>query len=241
MNSSSSSSPETARHRVLFIDDEETILSVMARFCDVLGIESQGTSNGNEAVALAKDFDPHLIFLDLMMPEIGGFEVLRRLKSDPVTAQVPVVMLSSEGHRAEARVEGIELGAMDFLAKPIRKHEFEARLKRYLQVAERTRITKEERAQILRKTGVYLKHSINNLLATIQVCAELTADEAGADDSDEMTSLRESVQEIQSIIGRLTEIEEVVFTSYAGLEEMLDLNASSREKGGTPQGPEDTS
>ncbi|MEM9140840.1 MAG: response regulator, partial [Pseudomonadota bacterium] len=103
--------------RILIVEDTPTnrlILRsrLMQAYYDVIEAE-----NGYQALDLVRSADPDLILLDVMMPGIDGFEVCRRLKSEPDTLHIPIVMLTALDKR-EDRVKGIEAGADDFLSKP---------------------------------------------------------------------------------------------------------------------------
>ena len=85
------------------------------------------SSDGLEALALARDRRPDLIVLDLMLPQMSGEEVCRRLKSEPDTATIPVLMLTAKAQPAE-RVAGLEIGADDYITKPFSPRELVLRV-----------------------------------------------------------------------------------------------------------------
>ena len=116
-----------AKAKVLVIDDS----TVNLRFLEVVlrkaGFEVVSTSNALEAVPLALDQDPHIILLDVLMPGVNGLEVLRLLKQNHVTQNVPVLMVSSQT-TGEAVRQALEGGAFDFLKKPVEAVEVLARV-----------------------------------------------------------------------------------------------------------------
>jgi CheY-like chemotaxis protein len=89
--------------RVLMIDDDETALYTLSSFASRAGTEILEAQNGTEGISLAHHDHPDVILLDLMMPGIGGHEVLHRLKSDPVTAGIPVIIVTSRFVNEEER------------------------------------------------------------------------------------------------------------------------------------------
>jgi DNA-binding response OmpR family regulator len=83
--------------------------------------------DGEEAMKLAKSDAPDLIMLDAMMPGLGGFEVLRRLKADPALRAVPVIMVTAKGHERDV-LNGLRGGAVDYIVKPFSLKELAARV-----------------------------------------------------------------------------------------------------------------
>lgn len=106
-----------AQGRILAVDDIADNLAVLSRRLERLGYSVATTTSGKEALQLLQDQDFDLVLLDLMMPEISGYEVLSRIKSSPQTADIPVVMISALNETASV-VRCIELGADDYLLKP---------------------------------------------------------------------------------------------------------------------------
>lgn len=95
--------PAGVRQRILVIDDDETARYTVANFATRPGVEIIEAENGTIGIARAQAEHPDLILLDLMMPGIGGHEVLQRLKSDPTTAHIPVVIVTSRFVNDEER------------------------------------------------------------------------------------------------------------------------------------------
>jgi signal transduction histidine kinase/CheY-like chemotaxis protein len=104
-----------AGHRVLVIDDEETVRDLMRRFLAREGFEVVTARDGAEGLALARELSPMLITLDVLMPDLDGWSVLESLKADPELADIPVVMLTI----LDEKNKGYALGATDFLTKPV--------------------------------------------------------------------------------------------------------------------------
>ncbi len=117
--------------KILIVDDEEKNLKLMAVLLESYGYVYETAKNGLEALEKTKTFLPDLIFLDIMMPEMDGYETCRRLKSDPETQNIPVVMVTALAER-ESKIKGLDVGANDFLTKPIDKTELLIRTKNLL-------------------------------------------------------------------------------------------------------------
>jgi class 3 adenylate cyclase/CheY-like chemotaxis protein len=104
----------------------------MAAVLEPLGYRVLGAESGAEALKLVRSEQPDLILLDLMMPGMDGYEVCRQLRADPATSFLPIVMVTASNERDKVRA--IELGADDFLAKPLHHAELRARVKSLLRV-----------------------------------------------------------------------------------------------------------
>jgi signal transduction histidine kinase/DNA-binding response OmpR family regulator len=111
---------------VLIIDDDEAVLDLCQRFLAKEGFAVVMAQRGEEGIALAKKLHPTAIVLDIMMPHMDGWEVLSVLKGDPVTADIPVIMMSM----LDEREIGFALGATDFIMKPIDRKRLSGLLKK---------------------------------------------------------------------------------------------------------------
>ena len=119
------------KDKILVIDDEEDILELLRFNLTKEGYQVCSASTGEEALALARTERPDLILLDLMLPGIDGLEVARRLKADPLTRSMPIVMLTAKGEESDI-VTGLELGAKDYITKPFSRKVLVARLRAVL-------------------------------------------------------------------------------------------------------------
>ncbi len=104
--------------RILVVDDIEPNVRLLKAKLEAEYYDVITANNGMDAIESARQFVPDLILLDVMMPQMDGFEVCTRLKNDPRTRHIPVVMVTALDHQ-EDKVKGLEAGADDFLSKPI--------------------------------------------------------------------------------------------------------------------------
>lgn len=119
--------------KILIVDDEEKNRKLLGIMLHSYGYAFRCAANGVEALAMAKEYAPDLIFLDIMMPDIDGYAVCRQLKADQATSEIPVVMVTALTDQ-DSRLKGLEAGASDFLCKPFDKNELLLRAKNLLQV-----------------------------------------------------------------------------------------------------------
>ena len=120
--------------RILAVDDDRNNLKMLDFLLREEGYEVLTTDNGRTALELVDSQHPDLVILDVMMPQVDGFEVCRRIRQ---TMDVPIIMLSAKGETAD-RVSGLELGADDYLPKPFEPSELLARVKAVLRRSEIT-------------------------------------------------------------------------------------------------------
>ena len=111
------------------MDDEPEAVELVEFNLKKAGFDVITAADGAQALKKARSAQPDLIVLDLMMPEIDGLEVCKRLKAEGRTAQTPIIMLTAKGEDADV-VTGLELGADDYVVKPFSPMELVARLKR---------------------------------------------------------------------------------------------------------------
>jgi two-component system, OmpR family, alkaline phosphatase synthesis response regulator PhoP len=123
--------------KILVVDDEPAVTDLLAYNLRKSGYEPLVAADGREALRLARQARPDLILLDLMLPELDGFDVCRELRK---TSAVPIIMITARGEEID-RVVGLELGADDYVSKPFSVRELLARIKAVLRRAAQT--TKE--------------------------------------------------------------------------------------------------
>ena len=123
---------------ILAVDDDIDILELVEVSLTADGFNVITASDGRGALENARDYEPDLILLDLMMPEMDGFEVIEKLKSDAKTRTIPVIMLTAKAQTRE-KILGLQSGADDYITKPFQLDELTARIEAVLG---RTRPTK---------------------------------------------------------------------------------------------------
>ena len=120
---------------ILIVDDEIQNRKLLEALLRPEGYRTLTVSSGKDALAAIAGSKPDLILLDIMMPEMDGYEVASRLKANPATSNIPVIMLTAQIDR-EARLAGLKAGAEEFLTKPVDRAELWLRVRNLLRLKE---------------------------------------------------------------------------------------------------------
>ncbi len=121
------------RSTVLVVDDNPQNVELIQAYLETLDCVTHVAVDGLDALAKVPQVSPDLILLDIMMPKLSGFEVCRRLKADPKTRDIPILMVTALNELGDIE-RGVESGTDDFLTKPINKLELLTRVKSLLRV-----------------------------------------------------------------------------------------------------------
>ncbi len=142
--------------RVLVVDDDPDMAAFLARMLEREGMEAHVVADGAAALAAVAASRCDLVLLDVLLPDASGFDICERLKSDPATALIPVVLVTALEDRA-SRVRGIEAGADDFIHNPVSRDELVARVKTPRRLHETRRELEARRlaAEIERKDAIH--------------------------------------------------------------------------------------
>ena len=103
---------------ILIVDDSPTEVHVMQRALEQHGYRTASAADGIEGVRMAREISPDLIFMDIVMPGMNGYQATRALAADPKTRAIPIIMVSSKGQETD-RIWGLRQGAVDYMVKPV--------------------------------------------------------------------------------------------------------------------------
>jgi diguanylate cyclase (GGDEF)-like protein len=137
---------------ILIVDDTVKNLQLLGSVLKAENYKIALATNGNQAVMIANDINPDLILLDVMMPELNGFETCKKLKSIHKTSEIPVIFLTAKVE-TEDIIEGFKVGAVDYVTKPFNTYELKARVKTHVEL----KISKdllEQKNVILKKLSI---------------------------------------------------------------------------------------
>ena len=155
----SSSQESPGKDVVLIVDDNVQNVELLREYLETIDVDTIAAYDGIEALEVVSRSKPDLILLDIMMPKMSGFEVCRKLKSDPATRDIPIIMVTALSDLSDID-RGVESGTDDFLSKPINRLELITRVKSLL----RLRHLKDE----LERTLAYLNEVESSLPEDLQ-------------------------------------------------------------------------
>jgi len=158
--------------KVVIIEDEPDIIEVMSYNLKREGFLVSASRNGDEGLSLVRNQSPALVLLDLMLPGIDGLSICQQLKSDPITRDIPIIIVSAKGEESDV-VIGLGLGADDYIAKPFSPRELLARVKAVLRRSPRQEDQHKDRLQIKGLMIDTVRHEVS--ISDVQI--KLTATE----------------------------------------------------------------
>ena len=159
---------------VLIVDDTPGNLSVLYHILTSEGLAVLIADHGAAALTVARSEQPDLILLDVVMPDLDGFEVCRRLKADESTADIPVMFMTTLSD-VEDQVRGFEAGAVDYVTKPFHERELMARIRTQLALRGMTRALREQNLQLRQEIGerMLAEAARERLVAELRVARDL--------------------------------------------------------------------
>ena len=208
--------PVQASFRVLVVDDDPDMAAFLARLLESEGMAAETVHSGDAAMVYVMATPPDLVLLDVMMPGTDGFEICERMKSDPATAMVPVVLVTALEDR-QSRVRGIRAGADDFLSKPVHREELMARVKtlRRLHATRRELEARRLSAEVQRKEA--LRRTFSRYISP------RIAERIMSDMEDEGAPFRQGAQRV-SVVALFADLRGFTrLTESTRVDEVVDL------------------
>lgn len=161
-----------AGKEILIVEDDEDVMELIRYNLAKEGFNCDAAYNGQEALKKAQEMLPDLVLLDLMLPEVDGLEVCKRLKSSPQTEHIPIVMVTAKSDEADI-VTGLELGADDYITKPFSPKVLVARVRAVLR---RTTTEIPEKSAIIKIHDIQIDPGRHKVLINDKA-VELTSSE----------------------------------------------------------------
>ncbi|MFP4114578.1 MAG: response regulator [Spirochaetota bacterium] len=192
---------------ILLVDDNTNNLGVLYRYLDDEGFTVLVSQDGERALTLAREQHPDLILLDIMLPGISGFEACERLKSDPATADIPVIFISALTD-IQDKVRGFEAGGVDYVTKPFQQEEVLARInahitiKRQREELDRLNATKDRLFSVISHD---LRGPFMGLLGALELLRDSTDDMDARTTHELIESLYDSAEKTYHLLENLLE------------------------------------
>ncbi|MCZ6874760.1 MAG: hybrid sensor histidine kinase/response regulator [bacterium] len=181
------------QERILIVDDNPTNIAILEETLDE-EYQIETALSGEEALALAADFRPALILLDIMMPGIDGYETCQRIRSDPTLHNVKIIMVSAKAMVSE-RLEGYQAGADDYITKPFEEEELLAKVRVYLRLK-----SVEELDQMKSDMLSLLSHEVRTPLNSIIPTLEMLLSEENMNAEERRVWLETALQSAQRLL-----------------------------------------
>jgi signal transduction histidine kinase len=192
---------------ILVVEDFPKNMEVVCNILRKEGYRLAMAGNGKQALDMMNNIRPDLILLDIMMPEMDGFEACKRLKKDPVTRDIPVIFLTAKADTADV-VKGFELGAVDYVTKPFKAAELMSRVKTHLEL----KLAREALLELNATKDTFFSiigHDLKDPLQFLLLAAELLHNDYDDMDEDKRKKYIErfytSSQQISGLVENLLE------------------------------------
>ncbi len=215
--------------RILVIDDLPENVFMLQDRLEHEGYEVLTAYNGKSGIEKAQNELPDLILLDVMMPDINGFEVCKTLVSDSRTSDIPIILVTAKTD-AEDIKEGLESGAYDYIKKPINKIELLARVKSELKLSDANKLLVEvEKRNTFFATVVTANHKIKQPLTLISLSSAAIKRELKKDEISKDTVLEKikyidlAITEITAVLDQLNKIKDPVLSNYTKTIKMIKV------------------
>lgn len=222
--------------RILVVDDDQTNAELLEAKLTALGYEVTIANTAEEGIAVDSRLRPHLILLDVVLPEMSGIEACRKLIENHKDRYVPIILVTGM-HDVSAKISGLESGAYGYVTKPYDAQELLARVRSALRTkslydelkATREKLTEAEKLAALGQMAITLHHEINNPLQAIVLHAEnlLSNFEAGEVSREDIEGILDGCGRIQEVLKKIINLKRIRSSQYVGDADMLDLDGST--------------
>ncbi|MDT3695192.1 MAG: response regulator [Ignavibacterium sp.] len=216
--------------KILVIDDLPENVFMLQDRLEHEGFEVLTAYDGYTGIDKAKNDQPDLILLDIMMPDITGLEVCKILVNDPVTKDIPIILVTAKSGAEDTR-EGLEAGAFDYIKKPFNRVELLARVQSALKLSEAHKLllASEKRGTYI-ATVVTANHKIKQPLTLLSLSSAAIKRELNKDDISKEGILKRvkyidlAVKEITDVLNQLNAIKDPILSNYTPNIKMVKVD-----------------
>ncbi|MBZ0182857.1 MAG: response regulator [Melioribacteraceae bacterium] len=223
------------KHKILVVDDSKDNVIILRERLENEGFEISTAYSGEEAIKKALTESPDLILLDVMMPEMSGFEVCKRISGNEKTREIPIILLTALVEPKDIK-EGFQAGAYDYIKKPFNKVELIARINSALRFRETAKLILDiEKINTFAASVVTTNHEIKQPLTLINLSVaalkrEVSKDELNKQSIEKRISIIENAaRDILKFLEVYSAIKKPVLTDYINNIKMIDLKKHTNE------------
>jgi adenylate cyclase len=221
---------ETLSARILVVDDTPANIQTLAAILKEQGYQLSVATNGRQALEVMEKMRPDLVLMDVMMPEMNGYEACQHIKASPSLRDIPIIFITAKTDTADI-VRGFELGAVDYVGKPFNAHELTARVRTHLTI---DRLNKENTRLLLNvlpaSVAERLKHETGIIAERFDDVSVMFADIAGFTPRSASLSPTEVINFLNRIFHRIDDLVE-----HHGLEKIKTIGDAYLVAGGLPE------
>lgn len=206
---------------ILIVDDNPANIRLLEIILKREKYKTTTAKSGSEAIRIAKEEQPDLIFLDVMMPGLDGYQVCNKLKNFPDTAHIPIIFLTSKSDSDDI-VKGFECGAADYVTKPFKQVELSARLKTHLQLKKsNSKIVELEKTNLALAMAATTNHEINQPLTVLTgnlylLRSSLPGSKMSKEQHHYFEMMDTAVMKIKKLLAKYRGVNSVRYQKYAG-------------------------
>ncbi|OIP56226.1 MAG: hypothetical protein AUK34_11575 [Ignavibacteria bacterium CG2_30_36_16] len=216
------------KYKVLIVEDEKDTSFILDKLLTKNGYEVVIAHNGQEALELLKNFMPRVILADWTMPVMDGLELCNILKADEKYKLIYFIMLTARASLKD-RITGLDVGADDFLVKPIENQELLARIRTGIRIHNlQNELKNIEHDKAIIEMACTIGHKINNplssLIMSVQNLQEELDSKKKAEFKEDLIVIKESIERIKVLANDLTHLQNPEMTDYTGANKMLKLD-----------------
>lgn len=225
------SAVQPSHSSILVVDDTPADLQLLVGMLQDCGYCVRPVANGQQALRVVRSATPDLILLDITLPEMGGYEVCRRLKADPASREIPVLFIS-ELAEADDKVRAFEAGAVDYVSKPVQSTEVIARVRTHLELQRQRRelqlaLLRERELERFRDGLTHMiAHDMRSPLLAINLTVDLVRQTATPDDAVLLARAQAEVRSLNEMITQMLDVsrmEEGAMTLNLAAVDLRDL------------------
>jgi len=217
-----------SKKKILIVDDDRKLCRLVADYLEPMGYDVEAAHNGLQGLQMIREGEYHTVILDVMMPQMDGFEVLKRLRKE---SDIPVLMLTARGEETD-RIVGLEMGADDYLPKTFSSRELLARLR----AVNRRYAASKRRAESESKENILIFGNLEIDQNSRTVCLDARTLNLTPIEYDLLTSLARAAGRVLS---RDQLLDAVAERDYEAFDRSIDVHISSlrRKLGENPRKP----